>query len=69
MADAPLADCLSCHTPVTLEEPAVFRNGAKIAHVRCWTPNDRATPMRHADQAAQPNALASGRGASGGAAR
>ena len=69
MAAAPLVACLSCLTSVTPEESAVFRNGVKIAHVRCWTLKDRATPMRHADQDAQPNALTSGLGASGGAAR
>ena len=69
MADAPLVACLSCHSPVTPEESAVFRNGAKIAHVRCWTPKDLPTPIRHAAQGARPNALASGRGASEGAAR
>jgi hypothetical protein len=68
MADGPVAQCLTCNTPMTLEESAVFRNGAKITHLRCWTPKDLVAPIRHADQAAQPP-LASGRGASGGAAR
>jgi hypothetical protein len=40
MADAALAVCLSCHAAVSLEEPAVIRNGARIAlHVRCWRPS------------------------------
>jgi hypothetical protein len=68
MADAPVANCLTCRTPMTPEESAVFRNGAKIAHVRCWTLKDL-TPMRKADHGARSNALASDRGASGGAAR
>ena len=41
------------------EESAVFRNGAKIAHVRCWTPKDLVTPMRQANQGARANALTS----------
>ena len=69
MADAPVANCLTCGTPMTPEESAVFRNGAKIAHVRCWTPKDMVTPMRKADHGARANALASDRGASGGTAR
>ena len=69
MADAPVANCLTCRTPMTPEESAVFRNGAKIAHVRCWTLKDLVTPMRKADHGARSNALASDRGASGGAAR
>jgi hypothetical protein len=59
MADAPVANCPTCRTPMSPEESAVFRNGAKIAHVRCWTPKDLVTPMRQANQGARANALTS----------
>jgi hypothetical protein len=59
MSLEPLPICLSCHTAVNAEEPAVFRNGTKIAHVRCWTPKDLAKPLRPVDEVARPNALAS----------
>ena len=69
MADAPVVDCLTCHTPVTPADSAVFRDGAKIAHVKCWTPKDLVTPMRQPDQGARSKALAPGPTASGAAAR
>ena len=46
MTAEPLPVCLSCHTAVNPEEPAVFRNGVRIAHVRCWTLKDAAEPLR-----------------------
>ena len=41
-----LAVCLSCNTAMNPEESAVYRNGARIAHVRCWKPKDAAKPLR-----------------------
>jgi hypothetical protein len=52
-----LAVCLSCHTAMNSEEFAVFRNGAKIAHVRCWTLKDVATPLRPVDDVSELTAL------------
>jgi hypothetical protein len=43
--DAPLPVCLSCHTAVKPEESAVFRNGVRMAHVRCWKLKDAAKPL------------------------
>lgn len=55
----PLPVCLSCHTAVNPKETAVFRNGTKIAHVRCWKLKHAARPLRPVDEVARPNALAS----------
>ena len=52
MAHPPLVSCLFCHRPLKLGELAVFREEAKVAHVRCWRPS------RHADSGAPPNPLA-----------
>jgi hypothetical protein len=34
MASPPLRLCLSCQTSLETNDPAVFRDGVKIAHVR-----------------------------------
>ena len=39
MAHPPLTFCLFCQKPLEPAELAIFREGAKIAHVRCWRPN------------------------------
>jgi hypothetical protein len=36
MAHPSVVLCLTCHTPLQSDDPAVFREGVKIAHVRCW---------------------------------
>jgi hypothetical protein len=36
MASPPIRLCLSCQTSLETNDPAVFRDGVKIAHVRCW---------------------------------
>jgi hypothetical protein len=38
MADESLAGCMLCHAALKPGELAVFRDGAKIAHVQCWRP-------------------------------
>ena len=51
MTAEPLPVCVSCHTAVDSEEPAVFRNGVRIAHVRCWKLKDAAKPLRPVNDA------------------
>jgi hypothetical protein len=36
--------CLFCHKPLHSDELAVFRGGAKIAHLGCWRPGPTPTP-------------------------
>jgi hypothetical protein len=45
MTAEPLPVCLSCQTAVKPAEPAVFRNGVRIAHVRCWKLKDAAKTL------------------------
>jgi hypothetical protein len=50
--------CMSCHTAVNTEEPAVFRSGVRIAPVRCWKLKDAAKPLRPVkEQATQDDPL------------
>jgi hypothetical protein len=30
--------CLFCHASLKLDDLAVYRDGARIAHVQCWRP-------------------------------
>jgi hypothetical protein len=57
MAHPPLVLCLSCHTPPQSDDPAVFREGVKIAHVRCWRLDHRPQPSRHVDPVARPTQI------------
>jgi hypothetical protein len=36
--------CVSCRKLVELNDTAVFRDGVRIAHIRCWRPEH--SPMR-----------------------
>jgi hypothetical protein len=44
MASPPIRLCLSCQTSLETNDPAVFRDGVKIAHVRCWRLKHAAPP-------------------------
>jgi hypothetical protein len=53
MTAEPLPVCLSCHTAVNPKEPAVFRKGVRIAHVRCWKLKDAAKASPPVNDAAR----------------
>jgi len=44
MADPSRESCVFCETPIARGELAVFRDGVKRGHVRCWRPDDRTVP-------------------------
>jgi hypothetical protein len=48
MAHPSVVLCLTCHTPLQSDAPAVFREGVKIAHVRCWRLKHASPPQSRA---------------------
>jgi hypothetical protein len=54
MVNPPLVRCLSCQTPLKSNEIAVFRDGVKIAHVRCWRPYYLLKPSHPVDPVGAP---------------
>jgi hypothetical protein len=51
--------CLSCRKLVDFNDTAVFRDGVRIAHIRCWRPEHRPTRSPHDDPLPRPSPVPS----------
>lgn len=51
--------CLSCRKLVEFNDPAVFRDGVRIAHIRCWRPEHSLTRSPHDDPLPRPSPVPS----------